>query len=315
MPRFVAGGPPKITVLEETRYPWRGKFEASEGKLLSMSGTGLTGQQAFARLIETLMASGKANKKVAASRGKGKRWRYPELGDKAVLSASTIRKWIAEGKKPTDDNIVKVLRVFFEEEEVSGHKDCVEIELVWKYVNFWDVEIKSDENKAESVSINNDENHPLAGRYFMLRQTFDAPSYFGLYDISFIYNNQKQRLEFRNTARSEFESTSIVTKPKDSPHIEIVDVRPDGFNSLTICTVPDEEGYVYGVIFTMGLFSRNAHLPSIAPVVFFPFNENVRIGLVSPDDHRYGAYASLIARSRDPMFFKLIDMVSFNGGV
>lgn len=274
----------------------------------------LTGREAFSKLIKSYMETGKASKTIAAKRGKGKIWRYPELGDQAGLDGSTIRKWVEEGKEPYGKSVDKIIKVFFDHDVIDGSIESPELDYFRRAIRFWSEpldQIECIDTEYTEFDKNNQRNHPLEGRYIMLRPTFDAPTYFGLYDISFIYNDDAKRLEFRKTLLKDQPSTAFITKPKDSPHIEIVDIKDDGFNSLTICSVPDEDGYIYGAIFTMGPFSINAHLPSIAPVVFFPFDETAEMGLVSPNSARYVEYAELIARSRDPIVFKLHNMVSF----
>lgn len=267
----------------------------------------VTGQQEFARIIQGYIDSGKSSARMKKLRSGEFKWTYPQLAHRSQIDASTIRKWVRDGNKPNHDNFITFMYLFFADDVISGDVKDNEYEYLKTAINHWNSQIPYD---ALAQSIREDV-HPLAGRYVMLRPTFDKEDYFGLYDVSFVYNYRLGRLEFRDTALKGQESTSFITQPEKSPHIEIVDIRPDGFNSLAICAVPDEDGYIHGAIFTMGPFSTNAHLPSIAPVVFFPFGDTAKVGLVSPNDQQYSVYAKLIARSRDPIYFKLHNMISF----
>lgn len=267
----------------------------------------VTGQQEFARLIGHFMATGKASMKERKKLGAGKAWSIRMIEDRAQLSDKTADNWIKGRNKPTWEKLILVLHLFFEDDIISGDVYDDEYEYIRDIYSYWWSPIPFHILKRDI----REEEHPLSGRYLLLRHTFDAPDNFALFDVSFVFSQKARRLEFRQTELKDQDSTAFVTQPELSPHIEIVDTRQDGFNSLTICSVPDEDGYIYGAIFTMAQFSRNAHLPAIAPVVLFPFDETAKLGIVKPDDDRYDKYAELIARSRDPIVFKLHNLASF----
>lgn len=267
----------------------------------------VTGQQEFARLFRHFMATGKASSRERKRHGAGLRWTIRQIEDSASLSDKTVDNWIKGKNKPTWERLKLVLQLFFDDDVFSDNSKDEEYRYIINIYNYWREPIPFHVLKG---SIRQEE-HPLAGRYLLLRHTFDAPDNFALFDVSFVFNHKAGRLEFRQTELKDQDSTAFVTQPELSPHIEIVETRQDGFNSLTICSVPDEDGYIYGAIFTMAQFSKNAHLPAIAPVVLFPFDETAALGIVKPDDNRYDRYAELIARSRDPIVFKLHNLASF----
>lgn len=267
----------------------------------------VTGQKEFARIIREFMKSGKSSARMAKRRGGIKPWKFSELEDLSGVNESTIKKWLTRGNQPEWDNLNAILPLFFDPEIIEGQKFDKEYKYIVDLYGYWKAVIphKIFENNSDQPD------HPLSGRYILLRHTFDAPENFALFDVSFVFSHKAGRLEFRQTELKDQDSTAFVTQPELSPHIEIVETRQDGFNSLTICSVPDEDGYIYGAIFTMAQFSKNAHLPAIAPVVLFPFDETAKLGIVKPDDNRYDRYAELIARSRDPIVFKLHNLASY----
>lgn len=266
----------------------------------------VTGHTEFARLIDHYMRTGKSSIRMKSQRGV-RAWTFPDIEKRAGLGDSTVKKWARQGITPGIDNYSLLFPLFFDPSVIDGSIKDIEFLYFKDLLKFW----KSPIPSSMRFNIYSDDAHPLEGRYLLLRQTFDAPQHFGLYDVSFVFSRKAGRLEFRPTALMDQDSAAFITQPEMSPHIEIVEIRPDGFNSLTICSVPDEDGYIYGAIFTMAPFSRNAHLPSIAPVVFFPFDHSAELGIVNPDDSRYDKYAELIARARDPIVFKLHNLVSF----
>ncbi|MBA4132916.1 MAG: hypothetical protein C0519_16025 [Hyphomicrobium sp.] len=267
----------------------------------------VTGQQEFARLMKHFMETGKSSTRMKSSRGGENEWSFAEVETRAGLGDKTVRNWAVRGIRPEWENYKLIFPLFFDPDVVSGKTADSEFIYFRDLHKYWRSAVPFDVSRRGAVSAE----HPLEGRYLLLRQTFDAPQNFALFDVSFVFSHKAGRLEFRTTEFKDRDSNAFITQPEMSPHIEIVEIRQDGFNSLTICSVPDEDGYIYGAIFTMAPFSRNAHLPSIAPVVFFPFDETVELGLVSPNDQRYDRYAELIARSRDPIVFKLHNLVSF----
>lgn len=274
-----------------------------------MSIGGRTGRELFGQKLNSYMRQGTASTEIRVLRKNPNRpWGPRELGRESKMDPSRIGAWLSGKNKPSEGGLRSICHVLFGPEgKVDSEKERLRSELFY-LLDQWDNIVVDYTNFSKPTR----DADPLEGKYVYIRPTFDRPEFIAAFDVSFVFSAESNRVEFRRTDNAEARSDAWITRPNLSPHFEIIESRPDGFNSLTICTFPDEDGIINGVILTMGMFSKNAHLPSIAPIAFIEAKSdlNYKFGVISPDSDEFENYNKALLASRDRKVFLVNDIFS-----
>ncbi len=140
----------------------------------------------------------------------------------------------------------------------------------------------------------------LEGNYLTLRPSFSVSKAIYAYRTEISWDQTLSHLVFQESERLDtaYKQDGAVSVPHQSGYIYLV-TNKHGQHRMITLSRPMIGGEMFGLLATLQSGKGATLMPIAVPVVLAPvasFGDNLRFGLITPDDGQFGAYEKLLRR-------------------
>lgn len=138
----------------------------------------------------------------------------------------------------------------------------------------------------------------LQGDYLCVRPMFANPANFNAYLISIAWSDEQKCLVFEEKSRfdGKYRQVGTVYIPFGTAFMNLVSSSAGNVRTILL-SLPDTEDIMRGIISTLSNPKGSIYIPVAAPIVLRKLRsgEAPELGVISPDNSRYGEYQSWLA--------------------
>lgn len=138
------------------------------------------------------------------------------------------------------------------------------------------------------------------GRYIYIRPVFSNSDEICAFEMHIQWSNQNKCLVIKGEDETKNTVLANICIPIESRYINFLNIE-SGFSGLSIVSTIDHNGYMFGMLLTLGYVGGNNYMPACVPVVLIQLRQNQQIegaevGRIFRDNASYVRYSELLGR-------------------